>query len=44
MVPTVHVKLLLPADGTVVRVPGLPPVYDYEYYPQEVSIILSRSH
>ncbi|OCH85798.1 UDP-Glycosyltransferase/glycogen phosphorylase [Obba rivulosa] len=29
-------KLLLAANGSVIRVPGLPPMYDYEYYPQIV--------
>ena len=25
-------------EGKVVRIPGMPPMYDYEYYPQDVSV------
>ena len=26
-----------PADGKIVRLPGMPPMYDHEYFPQDVS-------
>ena len=25
-------------DGKVVRIPGMPPMYDYEYHPQDVGV------
>lgn len=29
--------MLQDTDGTIVNLPGLPPMYDYEFFPQDVS-------
>ena len=31
-------QLAFRTDGQVVRVPGMPPMYDYEYNPQDVGM------
>jgi hypothetical protein len=35
-------SVFLTAAGDITRVPGIPELYDYEYFPQEVSCLLNN--
>jgi hypothetical protein len=34
--PTLYPKIFFHTEGKLIRIPGLPAMYDYEYYPQKV--------
>ena len=36
-------QLAFRTDGRVVRVPGMPPMYDHEYFPQDVGFRASSA-
>lgn len=30
---------MVPEEGKIVRIPGLPAMYDHEFFPQDVSVL-----